>query len=241
MFAEKANQQAWVLENFTFAADITSLKEKCKFAFHDGMAVARYFDLPFTALSFFGEDHDVINNLAKGLVEHDNSFYMLLNDRQSEIAKAVFDIESIQPEWQMIYSPSANTKNLNNATPLSPEHFNSMKDLAIDAKLMAFEENPFQYGPAYGLWDNDILTSMACTHLSTPNAVEIGNIATRMSHRRKGLAHQVTEALAREHAEKGLCVFLMVFQNNHTAIKLYEKMGFQIIRSMNLCKCRIKQ
>ena len=60
------------------------------------------------------------------------------------------------------------------------------------------------------------------------------------THRRRGHARRVVAALVRAHVAQGRRVFLMVFQTNQAAIRLYEGLGFVQLRPMFLMQCRLR-
>lgn len=231
----------WVLEHFTLAANLTTLEGKCRFSCSRETVVARYNGLPFAALSFLGESAAEIAAQASQLVQMKEIFYLLLNEKQTMLAKEAFMVEQVTPEWQMQFTGQLEDRNTHSVTSLSNSDLEPMRELATDAGLMAFEQSPFAQGPAFGIHAGDRLVAMGCTHLQIPRLAEIGNIATRKSHRRRGLARRVVSALLRAHVSEGNRVFLMVFQSNQAAVSLYESIGFERLRPMYLLRCRLRE
>ena len=229
----------WVLAHFTLAADLTTLRKECRFARSEEALVARYQGLPFAALSFLGESPKVLADLAAQLVSAGESFYLLLNEQEARMAKQVFAVEQVHSEWQMLFADDPTALDSSGAVLLGPDDLDQMRGLAAEAGLMALEADPFRHGPAFGIWDQERLVAMGGTHLRVPGAVEIGNIATRTSHRRRGYARQVVAALVQTHVAEGQRVFLMVFQTNQAAVQLYEGLGFVQQRPMFLLCCRL--
>ncbi len=235
----------WVLAHFTLAADLTALREECRFARSGEAVAARYEGLPFPALSFLAEEPKRLADLAAHLVGPDEPFYLLLNEGQARLAEQAFAVVQVQPEWQMLFMDDPADMDPGAAVPLRPGDLAPMRDLAAEAELMALEASPFRHGPAFGVWEvgllgqAPVLVAMGGTHLRVPGAAEIGNVATRTTHRRRGLARQVVAALVRAHAMQGARVFLMVFQTNRAAVRLYESLGFVRLRPMFLLRCRL--
>ena len=230
----------WVLAHFTLAADLTRLREMCRFAYSGEAVVARYLGLPFAALAFLGEDREQLADLAAQLVSPGEPFYLLLNERQAALAKRVFVVEQVHPEWQMLFTGDPADVDPGGAAPLGPGDLEPMQDLAADAGLMALEADPFRHGPAFGIWERERLVAMGGTHLRVSGAAEIGNVATRTTHRRRGYARQAVAALVRAHVAEGRRVFLMVFQTNQAAVQLYEGVGFVRLRPMCLLRCLLR-
>ena len=230
---------AWVLANFTLAADLTTLREMCRFARSDDTLVARYLGLPFAALAFLGESSRQVADVASHLIDGEESFYVLVNEQQVPVAERAFLVEQVHPEWQMLFTGDSATLDAGHAVQLGPGDVDQMRDLAANAGLMALEADPFRYGPAFGVWEAGRLVSMGATHLRVPRAAELGNVATRTTHRRQGLAQQVVAALVQVHVAERRQVFLMVFQSNQAATRLYRKLGFVRARPMFLMRCRL--
>jgi ribosomal protein S18 acetylase RimI-like enzyme len=229
----------WTLAHFTLAADLTALREECRFARSGEAVMACYRGLPFPALSFLGDSADLLAAMAAKLIARDETFYLLLNEHQALLAERAFAVKEVQPEWQMLFAGDPAELDPDNAVLLGPEALPQVQDLAAEVGLMALEANPFQHGPAFGVWEQDRLVAMGTTHLQIPGAAEIGNIATRAIHRRRGHARQVVQALVQAHAAQGGRIFLMVFQTNRAAIRLYESLGFICLRPMFLMRCRL--
>ena len=230
----------WVLAHFTLAADLTSLREECRFVRSGETVMARYMGLPFAALAFWGDEAGLLADLASRLIDPDEDFYLLLNERQARLAEQIFVVEETHPEWQMLFAAgSAAPLDPGSAVRLGPGDLAQMRNLAADADLMALEADPFRIGPAYGVWDGKRLVSLASTRTQVPGAVEIGNVAVRTTHRRQGFGRQAVSALVQAYTAVGEQVFLMVFQSNRAAIRLYEGLGFVRRRQMLLLHCRL--
>ena len=230
---------AWQLAHFTLIADLTTLRAECRFVGEGETVVARYDGLPFAALAYAPMPPNRLATLAAQLVQPDEPFYLLLNAEQAAVAEQAFSVEEVQREWQMLFQGDAEALTGGAAVPLRPGHLPHMLTLAAEAGLTAFESHPFRHGPAFGVWEGEHLIAMGGTHLTIPGFAEIGNIATHPAHRRRGYARQVVGALVRAHLTAGRQVFLMVFQTNTGAIRLYESLGFTRQRPMFLMRCRL--
>lgn len=230
----------WALAHFTLAADLTSLRGQCRFAQESDTLVVRYDELPFPALAFYADDAASLAALAARLVGPEESFYMLLNQEQAHLAAQAFAVHEQQPEWQMGFAGDASALDAGAAAELGPADVGAMQALAAEAGLMALEAHPLRNGPAFGVWQDGQLAAMAATHLVFCGLAEIGNVATRPAYRRQGLARQAVSALVRAHVAAGRQVFLMVFDSNRAAMRLYEGLGFVRLRLMALLRCSLK-
>jgi len=92
-----------------------------------------------------------------------------------------------------------------------------------------FEDSMVDAGIYFGVRDAGELVAVAGTHVLTPRAAAVGNVYVRHDARRRGLAARVTAAVARELRQRGIeTVVLNVRQDNATAIRVYEKLGFVV-------------
>jgi predicted GNAT family acetyltransferase len=70
------------------------------------------------------------------------------------------------------------------------------------------------------------LLAMAGRRTSVPGFTEISAVCTHPDARRRGYGEVVTSAVARRLLEEGTTPFLHVAVDNHTARRVYERMGF---------------
>jgi ribosomal protein S18 acetylase RimI-like enzyme len=94
-----------------------------------------------------------------------------------------------------------------------------------------FMRSQLQDGTFYGIRTGGLLVAAGGTHLYSrdESAGAIGNVYTHRAHRGRGLASAVTSAVARELIERGTRIIaLNVRSENHGAIRVYERLGFQL-------------
>jgi ribosomal protein S18 acetylase RimI-like enzyme len=205
------------------------------------MSVASYQGLPYPALAFLGEAPDMLYTYATFLVEPGSEVTLLVNAEQRPIVEQAFIVSEIIPEWQMCFRGDPDLLDPGDAEPLQSKQIPAMQKLAQIVGLTSLEDNPLAHGPAYGVWEGRTLAAMGSTHLSIPQAVEIGNIATHPDYRRQGYAANVISALVRASMKRAETVFLMVYQSNVEAVRLYERMGFERERPMYLIHCLVDE
>lgn len=230
----------WTLAHFTFVADVTTLAQECDIAHSPAMSVASCHRFALPALAFVGDSAALLANYATFLADPGSEVYLMVNEEQRAVVNEAFTILEATPEWQMIFRGDPATLAPGPAAALEAKDLPAMRALAEAEALPAFEKDPLASGPAFGVWEGRTLVAMATTRLTIPGVAEIGNIVTRAKYRERGYGAAVTSALAQALAAKGLCVFLMVYQNNATAIRLYERLGFETVRPMYLLRCRLK-
>jgi len=237
----KSQDLEWMLAHFTFVADATTLAGECDIVCSPKMSVASYHGLPFPALAFLGTSPELLNSYATFLIEPGSPVALLVNEEQRQVVEQAFVINKSIPEWQMLFEGTPEALEIGNAVPLKPKNLSAMQSLAKVTQLEALEQDPFNHGPAFGIWEGRTLAAMGTTHLTIPQAVEIGNIATHPDYRHSGYATHIIAALIHAHQREDNKVFLMVYQDNLKAIQFYEKLGFQRKRPMYLMHCQVKQ
>ena len=218
----------------TLRADLTTLRPRCRFALGTGGALAaRYLDLPFAAVSFFGHGEGLRAALG-ALLGTGEPCYALLGESQRARLGAVTRVLHVDPEWQMICRGKAEKLQIGSAVSLHRPDLPAMRGLAERGELMAFEANALEKGPYFGVWRDGCLASMAGTHLKLERMAEIGNVVTDPEYCRQGLASMAVAATLQTLTAVGLQVIVQVFKSNAAAIARYEKLGFERSRTMYL-------
>ncbi|MEZ0227943.1 MAG: GNAT family N-acetyltransferase [Planctomycetota bacterium] len=96
----------------------------------------------------------------------------------------------------------------------------------------AWSAESFETGPYVWVRENDEVVAAAGVHFETPFVGQIANVLVRDSHRRRGLGAAVTAAVARRLRERGRVVSLFVSAENAAAVRLYERLGFRLVRRL---------
>jgi ribosomal protein S18 acetylase RimI-like enzyme len=83
--------------------------------------------------------------------------------------------------------------------------------------------------PIYGVFEGDDIVSYAGSFIQTPQIWMIGGVYTDPDHRNKGYASLATSAVTEEALQKAEMAALFVRSDNYSAIRVYEKIGYQKI------------
>jgi predicted GNAT family acetyltransferase len=117
---------------------------------------------------------------------------------------------------------------------MGTEDASAMVALTMLAFPGFFRERTHEMGAYYGIRVDGELVAMAGERLCLPKLREISAVVTHPEHTGKGYARKLMSYLLRQHARAGFKSFLHVNVRNSRAIALYERMGFETVRSIAL-------
>lgn len=134
------------------------------------------------------------------------------------------------PMWRMVLPPGSFHAVGGDCVRLSISHADQLAALYALGGGGAF--NPAQMGEGvfYGVFTDGQLVAAAGTHLVSPTyrVAAVGNIFVHPDHRGRGHGTVTTSAVVTELLERGICdIVLNVAQDNHLAVHVYEKLGFE--------------
>lgn len=95
-----------------------------------------------------------------------------------------------------------------------------------------FARKELELYPFLAIKDGNSFASAGGFHFFDQQLVEIGNIVTHTDYRGQGLATLLTSELTFLGRKKANDVYLGVFANNHVAIRLYERIGYESTASL---------
>jgi ribosomal protein S18 acetylase RimI-like enzyme len=235
---------ASALANYTWINNVTVGVPYCAFSFEgEKHCLAHYRALPFPAISIEGHDPAIVARLADELISAshlppDQPFYSLVPERIASILTEVTDVLSVRPEWQMIHNSDPSHLKSGTTRILNPTDLPAMTALANAADAMVFSAETFARGEFFGIDCDSELVAMGGVQTKLPGFTEIGSIVTHPDYRRQGYASEVVAALVDHLRTQDQRVFLVLFQTNHPARALYEKLGFRIMNELKLIRWR---
>lgn len=109
-------------------------------------------------------------------------------------------------------------------------------DLVQHAKPGPFRSRTIEMGAFLGIRHEGRLIAMAGERLRPPGWTELSAICTHSDFRGQGLATRLVRALVHGIHERGEMPFLHASAENHTAIRLYEELGFRLRRETVFCR-----
>ncbi|MBN1246707.1 MAG: GNAT family N-acetyltransferase [Anaerolineae bacterium] len=232
----------WTLAHYTFVANVTALAAECDIAHSPAMSVASCRALPRLGLAFVGTSADLLATYATFLADSGSEVSLLVSEEQRPVVQSAFEVAEIVPKVQMLYRGDPSNLDPGAATELVENDFAAAQALARaeQMELQLFSDEPFDQGPAFGVWDRRKLVAMGTTTLAMPGLVQIGNVVTREAYRRQGCATAVVSALLLRHLALGASVFVIVDKTDAAALGLFERVGFAVERTMYSMQCVLR-
>ncbi|MET1414154.1 GNAT family N-acetyltransferase [Roseibium sp. HPY-6] len=117
---------------------------------------------------------------------------------------------------------------------LSDSDIPEMLTLAELTKPGPFTSRTPELGTFLGVKLDGRLAAMGGTRLNLKGFTEISGLCTHPDHQGKGLASALTLQIASEIRARGDTPFLHAYADNHGAIALYRKLGFEIWDEVNV-------
>lgn len=137
------------------------------------------------------------------------------------------------PMWRMVLRPDRFCP-VNGVTggcvPLTRDHVDQLAALYAHGEGNAFDPVQIPGGAFHGVFDNGRLVAAAGTHLISPTygVAAVGNVLTHPDCRGRGYATAATSAVVAELQRCGISdIVLNVNQENETAVRIYERLGFE--------------
>lgn len=121
---------------------------------------------------------------------------------------------------------------------LAPEDDEEMLALARATEPGPFALHTREFGSYIGVHEGGRLIAMAGERLHIDGYREISAVCTAPEYRGRGLATALTAEIAARICEAGETPFLHVREDNTTAIRVYERMGFETRRVLSAVMVR---
>jgi predicted GNAT family acetyltransferase len=121
-------------------------------------------------------------------------------------------------------------------TQLSNADAKDMLGLAQKTTPGPFGKRTREMGNYIGIRDQGRLIAMAGERMRLDGYVEISAVCVDEDWRGRGLAGRLVKTLGRQIEQRGEVPFLHVFSDNHSAIGLYKRLGFELRRTFHLTR-----
>ena len=120
--------------------------------------------------------------------------------------------------------------------PLSHADASAMLELTQKTKPGPFGKRTHEMGRYIGVREHGRLIAMAGERMQLDGYVEISAVCVDDDWRGKGFAARLVTALRDDIERRGATPFLHVLADNHAAIGLYERLGFELQRKFLLTR-----
>jgi GNAT superfamily N-acetyltransferase len=97
-----------------------------------------------------------------------------------------------------------------------------------------FRQRTIELGAFFGIFESGRLLAMAGQRLHLPQFVEVSAVCTHPDARGRGYARMLIATVVDDIHERGKTPFLHSFADNHSAIRVYQSLGFALRRSLHL-------
>ncbi|MFK3822195.1 GNAT family N-acetyltransferase [Pseudomonas yamanorum] len=145
-------------------------------------------------------------------------------------------IEVVGIIHQMVAVDAPTVQIDNEVVRLNPGDMEDILTLVSSAKPGPFSTRTLEMGDYFGIYEGGRLVAMAGERMRLDGYVEISAICVDNAFRGKGLAQRLISFLRREILQRGDIPFLHVLSENHSAISLYQWLGFEIRQLFFLSK-----
>jgi len=110
---------------------------------------------------------------------------------------------------------------------LGPNDSPDMVELATLTKPGPFGTRTHELGTYLGVRREGKLVAMAGERLKIPGYTEVSAVCTHPAHTGKGYAQALMSEIMRRIVSRGETPLLHVREDNHRAVRVYEKLGFR--------------
>jgi ribosomal protein S18 acetylase RimI-like enzyme len=118
--------------------------------------------------------------------------------------------------------------------PLGAADVPEMVALAELTEPGPFRDRTIELGAFFGIFESGRLVAMAGERTHLPHHVEVSAVCTHPDARGRGYARMLIATVMDEIAQRGKTPFLHSYADNHSAIRVYESLGFRQRRTFEL-------
>jgi RimJ/RimL family protein N-acetyltransferase len=165
----------------------------------------------------------------------DPEIYLHVRPEIVPLVQERYSVPEVDAMWRMVLERPEDLPAPGRAERLGPSDLEALQGLYKDGEPVGeapgfFAPSTLELGVYWGIREDDALVSAAGTHVLAPTerVGAIGNVYTRRYRHGRGLAAQVTGAVAAELLRMDIgTVALNVDQGNGAAFRVYARLGFR--------------
>jgi predicted GNAT family acetyltransferase len=117
---------------------------------------------------------------------------------------------------------------------LTPADVPEMIALARQTEPGPFEARTIEFGGYLGIRDQGKLVAMTGQRLAIPKHIEVSAVCTHPDYRGRGYGETLVSLVARAMYGRGITPILDVLQTNVNAIRVYERVGFIVRKTLRV-------
>jgi ribosomal protein S18 acetylase RimI-like enzyme len=216
-----------VLENPAWSA-LTSGNANLSYGNHE----VKFFDhqvSPFIALR---DNTEAQFDTLHTLLPHNNPVGFI-NTRNDHYIPSNWKVLRIIACLQMVHGNADNEAvDMAGITDLTEQHVPQMLALTKLTQPGPFADKTISFGHYQGIFKDNRLIAMTGQRLHCANYTEISAVCTHPNHTGKGYAARLMLSQIKRMKGAGKTPMLHVRQDNHRAIKVYERLGFATSREL---------
>ena len=206
-------------------------------SFAEGSGLAKRYPLDVAPLAAVREQSRAAYDALGELFEPDESAILFLDTPPA--APDGWHVDLNVPMEQMVCgTPPAAGRHRPEIAALGAGDVAQMQALAKLAAPGPFRTRTIEFGGYVGIHDAGQLVAMSGRRLALTGFTEVSAVCTHPDYRGRGYGEALVTAVVRGLFAEGVTPFLGVRQSNAGAIRLYERLGFTVRRTLHLAAVR---
>ena len=145
-------------------------------------------------------------------------------------ADAAWQVDSEATMYKMVWEGAMPHDDAPEAVRLGVPHAARALELARLTRPGPFGPLTLELGDYFGVFEGEQLIAMAGERMFAGSLREISGVCTHPDFQGRGWARRLMHGLIRREMQRGETPFLHVMTENGTAWRLYQRMGFRILR-----------
>ncbi|TYP97027.1 FR47-like protein [Tenacibaculum adriaticum] len=175
------------------------------------------------------------SDTAKALNEYvklSDKFFLVSENKTPAIETDFVKLDKKIEGCQMVLDSLIESEITEEIIPLTEDYIDEIYNLVWLVMPGYYRKRTFDMGKYFGIFKDGKLVSITGQRMQTDSFIEVSAVVTHPDYTRRGLAKQLTIHTTKEIIKAGKTPILHTTKGN-PAIKLYEKLGYNITRDMN--------
>lgn len=200
-----------------------------------------HFNIEFNGVKFYNPEicpFGAFTNeelTAKALDEYaklTDKFFLVSENQNPTFNEATITLEQKIEGCQMVLKELIPCNITEDIKPLTEDYIDDIYNLVWLVMPGYYRKQTFDMGDYFGIFKDGKLVAITGQRMQTDNFIEVSAVVTHPDYTRRGLAKQLTAHVTQKILDSGKQAILHTTKGN-PAIKLYEKLGYELTRDMN--------